>query len=97
MEGLQANLKSLGIESSVSEHANSHLLQNPIDIYRSYLVDLLTPLIDAKSQLIYESLQWTNNLDYGDLVLVVPKLRLKGIKPADYVLKLESKVCVSAF
>lgn len=95
MEGLQVQLKSLGITSPVPNYANSQVLQNPTDIYRSYLADLLTPLIGAEHQLIYDSLQRTNNLAYGDLVLVVPKLRLKGVKPTDYALELESKVCVS--
>lgn len=93
LEGLQAKLKSLGLESFVPKYANSQVLQNPIDIYRSYLADILTPLIGVGSQLIYDSLQWTNSLNHGDLVLVVPKLRLKGVKPADYALNLESKVC----
>ena len=57
MEGLQAKLKSLGIRSPVPNYANSHVLQNPIDIYRSYLADLLTPLTGVESQLIYDSLQ----------------------------------------
>lgn len=96
LEGLQAKLKSLGIESPVPDYANSHILQNPTDIYRAYLADLLTPLIGAERQLVYDSIQWTNNLTHGDLVLVVPKLRLKGVKPAEYALELESKVRIPA-
>lgn len=95
MEGLQTKLKSLGIRTPVPSYADSHVLQNPTDIYRSYLAELLTPLIGAESQLIYDSLQWTNSLAHGDLVLVVPRLRLKGVKPVEFALELESQVSVS--
>ena len=59
LEGLQGKLKSLGIESPVPDYANSHILQNSTNIYRAYLADLLTPLVDAVRKLVYDSIQWT--------------------------------------
>ena len=38
-----------------------------------------------------------NNLNHGDLVLVVPELRLKGMKPTDYALELKSKIWVFVY
>ena len=89
---LQATLESLGVHSPVPKFADTHILQNPLDLYRSYLAQILVPLVSADPQLVYDSLQCPNNSAHGDLVLVVPKLRLKGIKPADYAKELESKV-----
>lgn len=92
IESLEAQLDNLGIHSPVPKYPDTQVLQNPIDIYRSYLTHLLVPLVGAEPQVVYDSLQWTNNLGHGDILLVVPKLRLKGVKPAEYAKELASKV-----
>lgn len=68
------------------------MLVNPIDIHRSYLANILVSLVNSDRQLIYDSIQWTNNLTNGDLLRVIPKLRLKGVKPADMDKDLSVKV-----
>ena len=96
LSALQSNLGKLGIQPPSPNFAGSHILHNPIDVYRSHLAEILRPLINTDPQLIYDSLQWTNSLVHGDLVLVVPKLRLKGVKPTEYAKELEPKVCAVA-
>ena len=92
MDLLRFKVASLGNQDAIPTFANTHILHNPIDIYRSHLAELLTPLIDADRQLIYNSIQWSNNLAHGDLFLVIPKLRLKGVKPAEFALAVSQKV-----
>lgn len=40
----------------------------------------------------YDAVQWTNLLAAGDLILVVPRLKLKGIKPQELAKEIASKV-----
>ena len=86
-------LQGLGIQSPVPKYAETQVLHNPIDIYRAYLAEILIPLIGVDPQLVYDSLQWTNNLAHGDLVLAIPKLRSKGVKPNENAKEIQSKVC----
>jgi arginyl-tRNA synthetase len=89
---LEARLENLDVHSPLPKFANTQVLQNPIDIYRSYLTNILVPLVSVEPQVVYGSLQWANNLGHGDLLLVFPKLRLKGVKPVEYAKVLASKV-----
>lgn len=61
------------------------MLTHPIDIYRVYLADiLLTRLaVVCTPILAYESFQSTNSLSNGGLVLPMPRLRIRGKRPAD--------------
>ena len=92
VSALQEKLQTLGVGTPIPSFKGTDVLTNPVDIYRSYLADTLTRLIDCDAQLVYESIQWTNSLPNGDLVLVVPRLRLKGVKPADLAKDLSDKV-----
>ena len=89
---LQLKLQALGIELSVLSYESVDVLTNPIDIYRSYLADDLAKILDCSRELIYDAIQWTNQLSNGDLILIVPKLRLKGAKPAEVTKVLSDKV-----
>ena len=81
---IESQLQQLGVLAPISIYAGARVLVNPIDIFRCYLTDILAGLLHGVgSQTIYDSIQYTNSLSHGDLVLVVPRLRLKGIKPAD--------------
>jgi arginyl-tRNA synthetase len=57
-----------------------------------YIAAALEQLIDCDRDLIYESLQRTSTPSKGDLVLVLPSLRLKGVKPNELGVELASKV-----
>jgi arginyl-tRNA synthetase len=51
---------------------------NPVDIYRSVITEELAKIAELDASLIYPALEWTSTLDKGDLILAVPRLRVKG-------------------
>lgn len=92
IQGLSALLEKLGVSpiKNLLDKLNlpsedGHILSRPVDIYRLYLADILLTTLDADCSplLAYESFQSTTPLSNGDLVLPVPRLRLKGKRPAD--------------
>lgn len=56
---------------------------NPVDVYRQHISKLIAPIVGKEPSEVLPSLQWTQTLDKGDLMLPVPALRLKGKKPAE--------------
>jgi hypothetical protein len=59
---------------------------NPLDVYRAHLANTLSDVTGVAAGTIYPSLQWTQSLAKGDMVLPVPALRVKGGKPTDLAL-----------
>ena len=90
--GLQEKLRSLGVDSPIPSFKIASVLTNPVDLYRSYVADALVQVLDYDPDLIYEAIQWANQLSNGDLLLVVPRLRMKGVKPEQLVKDLRRKV-----
>ena len=81
---IASQLHKLGVQTPIPEYGDAQVLVNPIDIYRCYLTEAVAQILtDVDPQLIYDSIQYTNNLNHGDLVVIVPRLRIKGAKPAD--------------
>lgn len=56
---------------------------NVVDLFRNYISQELSKIADIKPELIYEALEWTNTLERGDLLIPVPRLRIKGANPKD--------------
>lgn len=91
VEGLEALLNKLGVSSieAILEDLtlpadDGRILSRPVDIYRVYLAHILTKLApECTPVAAYESFQSTSVLGNGDLILPVPRLRLKGNPPAD--------------
>lgn len=93
MEGLTSSLQSLGVSKVPSvPDTLSYPTYNQIDIYRSHITELLVEVTGAPANVIYPALQWTQVLDYGDLVLPVPALRIKGKKPDALAKEIAEKV-----
>ncbi|MDI1487642.1 MAG: hypothetical protein OHK93_006912 [Ramalina farinacea] len=89
---LEAQLQKLDVSTPIPPYNAADFLVNPIDIYRAYLADTVAAILPiVNPQLVYDSIQWTNNPAHGDLIVVTPKLRLKGTKPAEIVVNLVSK------
>ncbi|KAH8648316.1 hypothetical protein BGZ60DRAFT_222237 [Tricladium varicosporioides] len=65
--------------SSPTSHNQTTPPNNPIDIFRSHISDLLSKLAGVEAGRIFPALAWTNTLDKGDLILAVPRLQIKGI------------------
>jgi len=90
-DGLNALLSQLGADPIPEIPGDAaHLLSRPIDIYRVCLANILARLIGCDASLVYESLQSPTTTANGDLVLPVPRLRLKGKKPVDQCADLEA-------
>ncbi|KAL8692898.1 MAG: hypothetical protein Q9218_002156 [Villophora microphyllina] len=49
---------------------------NPVNIYRSHISELLAPIAQKPARDIYDRLSWTQTFDKGDLGLAVPSLRV---------------------
>ncbi|KAK4237997.1 hypothetical protein C8A03DRAFT_44193 [Achaetomium macrosporum] len=91
LSSLQAYLEQLGAPTPVPTFPSADPVHNPNDIYRSYITAALEKLIDCDRVLLYESLQRTTTPSKGDLVLVLPRLRVKGVKPDALGAELASK------
>ena len=93
MDQLASSLQSLGL-SSVPQISgiNAYPTFNQIDLYRSHITELLKPITGADEKVIYSALQWTQTLEYGDLMLPVPALRIKGKKPDELAKEIAAKV-----
>lgn len=89
-EGIQALLAGLGVESPIPTIEGTDVQNNPIDIYLSYLADTLVRLTECSPQVAFDSIQWPNDL--GDLVVVLPRLRLQAKNPKTLSTELKQKV-----
>lgn len=76
-EGLEAVLESTGVEGAVPIFAGADLKRDPMSIFVSYLAATLAQLTRSEPDLAFGAIQWPN--DEGDLVIVLPKLRLKNV------------------
>ena len=96
MEDLTSSLKTLGLSSVPQlEKIATFPTYNQVDIYRSHIAELLAPITGVAAEQIYPLLQWTQVLEYGDLMLPVPALRIKGKKPDALAVEIKDKVMPS--
>ncbi|CAR23171.1 arginine--tRNA ligase [Lachancea thermotolerans CBS 6340] len=56
---------------------------NVVDLMRNFISVELSKISGVDTQLIYPALEWTNTLERGDLLIPVPRLRIKGSNPKD--------------
>ncbi|KAI0000103.1 arginyl-tRNA synthetase [Xylariaceae sp. FL0662B] len=61
---------------------------NPLDRFRVAIAEELSRISRIDRSLALSSLDRTTNLDNGDLVLVIPRLRMKGVAPAELAKKI---------
>jgi arginyl-tRNA synthetase len=91
-DGLQALLRGVGVENAVPSFPLANIQNSLMDIYLSYLAGILVQLTGCEPQVAYESIQWPNEL--GDLVVVLPRLRLKHVKANELAVELKAKASV---
>lgn len=94
LPGLQAFAADIGLEP-IPGFAEADVLNSPIDIYHSYLAERLLALVECDPQLVYNSIQPSKTIEDGDLDIVLPKLKLDGIKPKELAGELLKKVSQS--
>lgn len=88
--GLQGLLDNVGFDGSIPLFPLADIQNSPMDIYLSHLADTLVTLTGCDPQHAYDAIQWPN--DMGDLVVVIPRLRLKSIQPSELALNLQGAV-----
>ncbi|AMD19247.1 HBR346Cp [Eremothecium sinecaudum] len=86
-----SKLASLSLNSDIPKMEGSHPESNVVDFARNYIANELSKIANVASPLIYEALEWTNTLERGDLLIPVPRLRIKGANPKDLALDWASK------
>ncbi|WEW61467.1 arginyl-tRNA synthetase [Emydomyces testavorans] len=92
----QGILQILGGEIPVPDFPAVNIVDNPVDIYRSFLADTVQRLTGCDKDAAYDAIQRTSSANNGDLVLVVPRLRVKGVKPNDLAGQIISKFPISS-
>jgi arginyl-tRNA synthetase len=81
IEAVLANLAGERLPALAGELASLQVQHRPLDVYRAHLIDFLLKHTACDIQILYDSIQTSNTLSHGDLVVPVPRLRLKGKKP----------------
>jgi arginyl-tRNA synthetase len=69
----------------------AEVLANPLDVYRTYLAQVLADVVGCDIDAAYKSIQWPNNIFNGDLSVILPKLR-PGAKADEVAIELMKKV-----
>lgn len=91
LPGLQAFVANIGLDP-IPPFAEADVLNNPIDIYHSYLAEVFQALVECDPELVYNSIQPASTSGNGDLDIVLPKLKLPGISPKQLAGELIKKV-----
>lgn len=94
VESLHALLASLGIADPLQTLPESNPTTNPVDIFRLFIAKTLASIGGVGVELIYSSLEWTQSFEKGDLILAIPRLRLKGRKPDEIANEWAAKVSI---
>jgi arginyl-tRNA synthetase len=90
-DGLQAFVGQIGLEP-IPGYAAANILNNPMDIYHSYLAEHFLALVECDRDIVYSSIQPANTVLNGDFDIVLPKLKLPGTSPKELAGKLLQKV-----
>ncbi|KIY01981.1 uncharacterized protein Z520_02119 [Fonsecaea multimorphosa CBS 102226] len=88
-EGLYGFLEVMGIEDPSFVSATTELYTNPLAIYFSHLAELIVQLTDCEKDIAYKSIVWANDMTH--LVVVAPRLRLKGVDSEDLAADLQQR------
>ena len=73
LSGLVTKLESLGL-GPIPQFSESHVLNKPLDVGRSYLAEILRNLTECDPNLAYKSIQVPNDIFTADLTVPLPKL-----------------------
>jgi len=90
MSTISANLAKLSLKEP-TKYENSFPEYNTVDLLRNYITEELAKISGVEPNLIFPALEWTNTLDRGDLLIPIPRLRIKGAKPQDLAVEWAEK------
>lgn len=71
---LEEIIGALGAKIPIPSYPAADVLVRPLDIGRSYLADILSAIIEGDTSRAFSSIGLPNNLDPGDLVVILPRL-----------------------
>lgn len=91
-ENLESLLQKLSLEGPVPSFPGADITNNPIDVYRCVVADAVAKIVGCDREAAFDSVQRTSSIANGDLVIVVPRLKLKGVKPQELAQKIASEV-----
>lgn len=89
-EGLRSVLAGFGVEEPLTDHSGLDVLNDLLDVYRAYLADFIVRETQCHHETALRCLQWPSEL--GDLVAVIPRLRLQSVDAAELAAELAAKV-----
>lgn len=70
---------------------------NVVDVMRNYISDELSQIAGIDASIIFPALEWTNTQERGDLLIPIPRLRIKGGNPKDLAEEWASKFPLGDF
>lgn len=82
VQSITANLKELGL-TQPARFEDSYPEHNVIDVMRNYITEELSQISGVDKILIFPALDTPTILEKGDLIIPIPRLRLKGCNPKD--------------
>jgi arginyl-tRNA synthetase len=71
---LEVLLGRLGLKAPVPHFEAADVLNKPLDIGRCYFAEILSSLVECDALHAYKSIQWTSEIDNGDLAAILPRL-----------------------
>ncbi|KAH6844285.1 Arginine--tRNA ligase, cytoplasmic [Alternaria tenuissima] len=90
MDALEQSLGSLNLNVPIPDVKDAEVLANPLDVYRTYLAQVLADAVGCDINVAYKSIQWPNNIFNGDLAVILPKLQ-PGAKADEVAVELMKK------
>lgn len=82
VHAITQELTHLGLQQPAMQEL-SHPEFNVVDVMRNYITNELHAISDVSKDVIFQALDSPSTLEKGDLIVPVPRLRLKGANPKD--------------
>jgi arginyl-tRNA synthetase len=79
---LEHLLKGLDLNTPIPDFSSANVLNQPLDIFRSYFADILRTILHSDPAATYNAIQLSSDPIHGDLTVVLPRLHL-STKPAE--------------
>ncbi|KAK6457537.1 arginyl-tRNA synthetase [Scheffersomyces xylosifermentans] len=90
VNAITESLGKLGLKQPIFNEGSTPEF-NVIDVFRNYIASELHRVSEVDQEIIFSALDSPSTLDKGDLIIPVPRLRLKGINPKDKAVEWSEK------
>ncbi|KAF2665909.1 arginyl-tRNA synthetase [Microthyrium microscopicum] len=74
ISGLEQLLAGLDLVTPIPTCTDANPLNNPMDIYRSYVADIVQKAVGCERSVAFKSIQCPQNIYNGDLAIILPRL-----------------------